>query len=76
VADADAAHEEYGIELVKLNDITALDAVIAAVPHREVLAVDLNHLARLTGGGVPFMDVKAAFDRDAVRAAGFDLWRL
>lgn len=76
VADVEEARAEYGVELVDLDQLQQLDAVVAAVPHRAVLEVDLTQLAQLADGSIPFMDVKAAFDRDTVRRAGFDLWRL
>lgn len=76
VAEPHEALEEYGIELIDINDINHLDAVIAAVSHNEIVATDLAMLADITGPNAPFMDVKSVFDRDAVATAGFSLWRL
>ena len=48
----------------------------AAVPHTTYLDKPFGELtARLKKGGV-FTDVKSAYEADAVRAAGFTLWRL
>ncbi len=77
VADADEARREYGVELVALDAAAPVDAVVAAVAHREIAALDPTRLAALgRQPGIPFMDVKSAFDRQALAAAGFLVWRL
>ncbi|RZA00635.1 MAG: nucleotide sugar dehydrogenase, partial [Proteobacteria bacterium] len=72
---ADAKHE-YGIDLVDLDSIQSVDAVIGAVLHKEVMALDLKILAKKAGKGAPFIDVKAGFDSAELKAAGFRVWRL
>jgi len=76
VADVDEARSEHGIELVSVDDVTDADVVIAAVPHEPLLHLDLEALAASTGRDAPFIDVKSAFDRTALEAAGFRVWRL
>lgn len=76
VAESHEAVEEYGIALTDYTAITQLDAVVAAVSHQEILDLDLNELASKTGFNAPFMDVKSAFNREALVAAGFAYWRL
>lgn len=76
VADPHEAHEEYGIDLMHLADVKAADAVIAAVAHTDVRALDLEALAEICGASAPFMDVKSLFARDRVASAGFISWRL
>ncbi len=76
VADPDEARREYGIELVPLEDVKAVDVVIAAVPHDALLGLDLDALAEKAGEGTPFIDVKSAYDRTALTRAGFRVWRL
>jgi len=76
VADAHEADMEYGIALKTLPDVTSIDAVVAAVAHREVQAVALDRLLHAAGKGVPFIDVKSAFDREKLQQAGFTVWRL
>jgi UDP-N-acetyl-D-galactosamine dehydrogenase len=76
VADHAEAHHEYGVELVELADVPAVDALVAAVAHKEVKAVDLALLQGMAGAGAPFIDVKSAFDRERLQAAGFVVWRL
>ena len=73
---AEAMHE-YGIQLVKWNALPGdVDAIVAAVSHKEYLAMSLKKLAgKLKPGGV-FVDVKSAYDPKAVTKAGFKLWRV
>lgn len=76
VSEPHEAEYEYGIRLAKLEDIKQADAVIAAVAHTDIKAMDLNALNKVTGPGAPFMDVKSAFSREALEMAGFVVWRL
>ncbi len=76
IADPAAAHEEYGIDLTSWENLPVVDAVIAAVPHREFMAMSLDEvLSRLKPGGV-FVDVKSAFDAEGLRLRDVALWRL
>ncbi|MBA3845584.1 MAG: nucleotide sugar dehydrogenase [Planctomycetes bacterium] len=76
VADPAEAKHEYGIELAALSPLPRCAGVIAAVAHRELKALALADLAAAAGAGAPFIDVKSAWDRDALAAAGFTVWRL
>lgn len=75
VADADETAHEYHLSLSGLSDLPAVDAVVAAVAHREITGMDLRSIPRL-GDGVPFIDVKSAFDPAQVAKEGFSVWRL
>ncbi|MDQ6964652.1 MAG: nucleotide sugar dehydrogenase [Mariprofundales bacterium] len=77
VADVAAAKEEYGVDLVSLEGgVESVDAIVAAVAHSELLAVDLQVWLQLAGAGAPFLDVKSAFDRNNLIDIGFRVWRL
>ncbi len=76
VAENHEAQEEYGISLTDIDDVKDIDAVIAAVSHEDILNQDLSELAAKCNGSVPFVDVKSAFGRDKITAAGFIGWRL
>lgn len=77
IADARDARHEHGIDLVELDDLGSLDAIVAAVAHRQIVQLEISQLSGLARKrGIPFIDVKAAFDRDALRNAGFSVWRL
>jgi UDP-N-acetyl-D-glucosamine/UDP-N-acetyl-D-galactosamine dehydrogenase len=77
IADSAEAAHHYGVALTAWKELPAdADAVVAAVPHRSYLAMPLRDLlSPLKRNGV-FIDVKSAFDRDAIRQAGFRMWRL
>jgi UDP-N-acetyl-D-galactosamine dehydrogenase len=76
VAESDDAVHEYGVELQRWDDLPRADAIVAAVPHRELLAIPHGELcAKLTPLGC-FIDVKSAFDLAPIAAAGHAVWRL
>ena len=76
VANFDAAKEEYGIDLHNLDSIPNVGAIIAAVSHKDFLEKSADTWRMLAQSGTPFMDVKSAFDRNELEAAGFSVWRL
>ena len=73
-ASPSEAREEYGINLVSWEALKGADAVIAAVAHDAIKQADVSDL--LTREGMPFLDVKAMFDRDRLAEMGFNVWRL
>ncbi|WP_137172572.1 nucleotide sugar dehydrogenase [Massilia sp. HP4] len=76
LADADEARHEYGIALEDWDSLPKADAVIVAVPHKEVLALSLvDFQAKLNDNGC-FIDVKSQFDPKALLEAGYCVWRL
>ena len=77
-ADPAEAMHEYGQELLPLEALRDLDAVILAVSHRAYAAFspeDIRARFRDSDKGV-LMDVKSLYDPAAMRAAGLDYWRL
>ena len=76
-AESPEAEHEYGISLTPWERLPSdAEALVAAVSHKEYLAMSLAEMtARLKPGGV-FTDVKSAYDPEAIKAAGFKLWRL
>lgn len=76
VADGEEAQHEYGIRLESWATLPKADAVIVAVPHKEVLALSLpDFQSKLNDGGC-FIDVKSQFDPKALQEAGYCVWRL
>src|SRR5262245_61841059 len=69
------ANHEYGIDLVPWEALPRADGIIAAVAHKQFIAMAPAQLAKLAPKGC-FMDVKARFDAAALRAAGLSVWRL
>lgn len=75
-ADAAEAQHEYGIKLESWDSLPKADAVVVAVPHKEVLALSLaDFQAKLNENGC-FIDVKSQFDPKALQEAGYCVWRL
>jgi len=77
IAETAEAMHEYGIQLTPWEQLPGkADAIVAAVSHKEYLAMPLaDILGKLKPGGV-FTDVKSAYDPEAICAAGLQLWRL
>jgi len=75
-AEAGEAMHEYGVPLFQWSDLPRADAIVAAVAHREFAAMTVEDFGRKLVKGGAFIDVKAAFDRNAIEAAGYKLWRL
>ncbi|WP_313760969.1 nucleotide sugar dehydrogenase [Rhizobium sp.] len=76
LADPGDARHEYGIELVRWEDLPQADAIVIAVPHRQYQDMPSGDLlAKLQPGGL-FVDIKSAFRPDVIAETGFSLWRL
>jgi UDP-N-acetyl-D-galactosamine dehydrogenase len=75
-ASAEAAMEEYGMRLHEWRDLPRADAVVAAVAHKEYVALAASDFAAILVRGGAFIDVKSAFDRGSLREAGLFVWRL
>jgi UDP-N-acetyl-D-galactosamine dehydrogenase len=76
VADAQDAMLEYGVLLEEWDDLPCADAIIAVVPHRELLARPLSDFRSKVAKNGCFIDVKSQFDQIALREAGLNVWRL
>ena len=76
IADAEEAVHEYGVTLKSWDDLPKCHALVAAVAHKQFKQRGTgDFIAKLTGSAT-FIDVKSAFDADAMRAAGATVWRL
>ena len=58
------------------DELPRSDAIVAAVAHREFMALSVDELGRKLVKGGAFIDVKAGFDQAALQAAGLRVWRL
>lgn len=77
LADAQEALHYYNLELLALDQLTGLDAVVLAVQHRTYLEMGIKRIGALCGNKVPIiMDVKGAFDRKMAEEADVVHWRL
>ena len=76
VADREEAAREYGIELAEWPALPKVDAIVAAVTHRNFIERPIGEYAALLKNGGCFIDVKSRFDAASLRAAGVRVWRL
>jgi UDP-N-acetyl-D-glucosamine/UDP-N-acetyl-D-galactosamine dehydrogenase len=75
LADPIEAKREHGVDLVLPEQLTGLDGLILAVPHRMLGETGWDRLfATLSPGGV-FIDVKSVVPRDSV-PRGMHYWSL
>ncbi|MCW8860088.1 MAG: nucleotide sugar dehydrogenase [Deltaproteobacteria bacterium] len=79
LADAEEASHEYGLELIDLDAVGKVDAVIYAVSHKAFADLDVAALATFcsngNGKGV-VVDVKSVLQRQDVEAAEMSYWSL
>jgi UDP-N-acetyl-D-galactosamine dehydrogenase len=76
IVDAAAVEREYDLATVPMVPLPSADAVIVAVPHRIVRAIDPKTLAAAIGPGAPCLDLKGVLDRSALTAVGLVVWTL
>jgi UDP-N-acetyl-D-galactosamine dehydrogenase len=77
IADPDEAMAYYGIELLPLETLGKVDAVIVAVIHEAYLCMGLSRMAGLCHDDCPIViDIKAGFNPDADRNEKIRYWRL
>jgi UDP-N-acetyl-D-galactosamine dehydrogenase len=76
VADPAEALHEYGVALTPWEALPRVEAIVAAVAHRELAARSVADVcAKLAPGGL-YVDVKCQADAAALRARGVQVWRL
>jgi UDP-N-acetyl-D-galactosamine dehydrogenase len=67
LVDRDDAMRAYGVRLYPWTELVELDAVVLAVPHRELLARSPDELLVPLRQGGAFLDLKSAVSPDRVR---------
>ena len=76
VAESKEVEHEYGVSLTDWDDIPKVEAIVAAVSHKEFAARPLSdYVGKLKAGGV-LADIKYQFDTAALEAQGVSVWRL
>lgn len=78
MADPEEAAHEYGLTLSPFEEFKDLDALVLAVSHDEYKCLDPERIAGMfvVEEQPLVMDIKGFFNRDAMRDAGVELWRL
>lgn len=76
-ANAKEVEHEYGIRLGQIDSDNQVDALVVAVGHDQFRALDAAALKSMCRGATPVLaDLKSLFNRDALAAAGFTVFRL
>ncbi len=76
-ANAQEVEHEYKIILGKIDAQNPVDSLIVAVGHKEFRELDAHELRSYVRGKNPVLaDVKSLYDRDALKAEGFTVFRL
>jgi len=75
-ADPDEAMHEYGVRLFSWEDLPRADGIVAAVAHKDFLALTADEIAQKVIKGGCFIDVKAIFDPAILEKAHLNVWRL
>jgi UDP-N-acetyl-D-glucosamine/UDP-N-acetyl-D-galactosamine dehydrogenase len=77
IADPDEARAYYSIDLLPLDALGRVDAVIVAVIHDAYKAMGISRMARICYDGCPIViDIKGAFDPDDAQNIDIRYWRL
>lgn len=76
-ADAEEVKHEYGVELGTIDANNPVDSLVVAVGHHEFRELTAQQLRSFVRTEKPVLaDVKSLYERDAVTAAGFTVFRL
>ena len=76
-ADADEVMREYDLKLVDKSQLQGLSAVIVAVGHNEFRQLSAEEFCNMCcRPGAIFGDLKSIYNKQSLRGAGFDVFRL
>lgn len=70
------AKQLYNIDMQPWDNIQNMDAIILAVPHDFYRTVSAEEYRSKFNGNQILVDVKAALDRNSLKAVGIDVWRM
>ena len=74
-ASVEECKRTLGIDLQPFEDQRDFDCLIAAVPHKEFIKLDVSAIcSKIKPGGV-FVDIKASYNRKNFSENGINLWR-
>jgi UDP-N-acetyl-D-glucosamine/UDP-N-acetyl-D-galactosamine dehydrogenase len=76
LADPEDAKHEFGVELVKWEELKPATAIIVAVAHDDYTKLRPTDLKKLSRNSPVLMDVKSLYPQQSVLEAGIKLWRL
>ena len=80
-ADVEVAKQEYGVDLVPMEQLPKADCLIVAVGHKEFRSMSMMQLKKFFREELPdsekvLLDVKSLYRMDELKASGMRFWRL
>jgi UDP-N-acetyl-D-glucosamine/UDP-N-acetyl-D-galactosamine dehydrogenase len=79
-ANRDEAAQEYGVDLIKIENISDADCLIFAVAHKEFENMDFSIMNDLFGNKQNsekvIVDVKSILDKTKIQSEGYAYWNL
>ena len=72
-ADAQEVMDYYGIDMVNMDLLTDLDALIVPVSHDEFKTINVADLVK---SGALLVDIKGSYNATQMKKAGYSYWRL
>lgn len=77
-ADKKQAMDEYGIELVTMEEMIDLSMVAVMVPHRLFRELEVERLVNMYAPGAPrlLVDLMGCYDKKTMSQMGFEYWSL
>ena len=77
IADNIEVKKVYGRELIPLDEVKNIDAIIVAVAHKEYEMLTESYISNMFDDGRKVMlDVKGIYNRNQFESAGYIYWRL
>ncbi len=76
LADPEEAEEEYGVHLVKWEELQQLDSIVLAAAHKSYRQMDAPSFKQLMKPNGIVFDIKCVVDRVAAASIDLPLWRL
>lgn len=77
IASKEESKQEYGIDLISWSELPKnVSAVLVAVAHEHYLIKPESEITSFLMKGGLFVDVKAAFNGQIIKDAGYEFWRL
>ena len=76
IADPAEAREHYGIELVGLDEMKGVSALVLAVAHEEYRGMDVGVFGGMLAAKCCLVDVKGMVDVGLAEKCGVGVWRL
>ena len=75
-ADQELVKDIYGQDMLNINSLSKLDALIIAVPHKEYQKIDTKFLKNILKEGAVIFDIKSLLSKDDLVNQNFYYWCL